>query len=394
MNIRSLLVVLYSAGLSVTGFILRWIKPRKRVVFLVSFQDNARALLKEYERKTNRPFEVCVLYTRHAASLAKEFPAVKSKWLSETNPFHIIQAVYHMFRSECVITDNYFLITSVLNNRPQTKCIQVWHANGALKKFGLEDVANKHRTAADIKRFKKVYRSFDYIAVGSDKMAEIFKRSFGAKEEKFLRTGVPLTDQYFDSEPKASFVQTKKVILYAPTYRDYDMASLNLPFTKEQLLKDLNGEYELWVKLHPAVRKRIELDESDGCFKDVSEHPLQDLLYACDVLVSDYSSVPFEFALLNKPMLFYTYDMAQYDENRGLIDDFERVIPGKACFKRDELLEELKQIGEQNENIQHFAAEWNSYSKGDSSRKLLDFVHQLLMQSETEKSVRRKQEKG
>ncbi|MFT0801536.1 CDP-glycerol glycerophosphotransferase family protein [Bacillus swezeyi] len=388
MNIRSLLIIFYSAGLSIIGFILRRIKPRNRAVLLVSFQDNATELLTEYEKKTNKPFEVYVLYTQHAVSLAKTFPAVPSKCINEKNPFHIIQAVYHMFRSKCVITDNYFLLTSVLNNRPQTKCIQVWHANGALKKFGLEDVSNKHRTVADLKRFEKVYRSFDYITVGSDKMVEIFKRSFGAKEEQFLRTGVPLTDQYFHFEPQAPPVQNKKVILYAPTYRDYDMASVNLPFTKEQLSKDLNGEYVLMVKLHPAVRKDMKLDESEGYFKDVSDLPLKDLLYACDILISDYSSVPFEFALLNKPMLFYTYDMDEYDEKRGLIDDFEIVIPGKACSDRNELLEELKKAGKQNEKIQRFAAEWNRYSQGHSSRKLLDFIHQLLTHSETVESVR------
>ncbi|ASB87148.1 CDP-glycerol--poly(glycerophosphate) glycerophosphotransferase [Bacillus sonorensis] len=386
MNIRSLLATFYSAALSVIGFMLKWVQPRNRAVLLVSFQDNARALLNEYE-KSDCPFEIEVLYTRHAVSLAKEYPSVASTMINEKNPVHLMRAVYRMFRSKCVITDNYFLLTSVLNKRPQTKCIQIWHANGALKKFGLEDIGNRHRTASDIKRFKKVYASFDYITVGSEKMADIFKRSFGIKDEQLLRTGVPLTDQYFQDDVQHVGDSGKKVILYAPTYRDYHMTSVKLPFSKEQLSEELKGEFLLLVKLHPAVRGHVMLEEHEGMIKDVSELPLKDLLYESDVLISDYSSIPFEYALLDKPMLFYTYDLKEYDEKRGLIDDYEAVIPGKACATRDMLLEELQNIQHAREKIQWFANEWNQYSKGDASRQLLDFVSKLQGGSVKDKSL-------
>lgn len=288
-----------------------------------------------------------------------------------------MRAVYSMFKSKCVITDNYFLLTSVLRKRPQTKCIQVWHANGALKKFGLEDIGNCRRTSADIKRFKKVYASFDYITVGSEKMADIFKRSFGVKDERILRTGVPLTDQYFKDETRPYESLDQKVILYAPTYRDYNMTSVKLPFSKEQLSKDLKGEFLLLVKLHPAVRENIRLEEYEGMIKDVSDLPLKDLLHVSDVLISDYSSIPFEYALLDKPMLFYTYDIEEYDKKRGLIDDYEAVIPGKACRNRDILLNELKNIHHTYEEVKRFSNEWNEYSSGDSSKKLLNFINEL-----------------
>ena len=142
-----------------------------------------------------------------------------------------------------VITDNYFLMTSVLNRRPQTTCIQVWHANGSLKKFGLEDVTNQNRPASDISRFKKVYRSFDFVTVGSDAMADVFKKSFGIRDGQLLKTGIPLTDVYYEEhKPELKHKWPKKIILYAPTFRDYDMQSFRLPFTEEQLTNALNGE--------------------------------------------------------------------------------------------------------------------------------------------------------
>ncbi|MCY9262138.1 CDP-glycerol glycerophosphotransferase family protein [Bacillus haynesii] len=380
MNIRSLLVMVYSAGLALTGFIFKRVKARDRAVLLVSFPDNARALLDEYVN-SSRPFELEVLFTRHAVFLADEYPSVRSQVINEKNPIDLIKAVYRMFKCKFVLTDNYFLLTSVLRKRLQTKCIQIWHANGALKKFGLEDVGNLHRTPADIKRFKKVYSSFDYIAVGSEKMANIFKRSFGVKDEQILRTGVPLTDQYFKDLTRPLNSSGQKVILYAPTYRDYNINSVKLPFSKKQLSEELKGEFLVLVKLHPSVRENIRLEEYEGMIKDVSALPLKDLLHVSDVLITDYSSIPFEYALLDKPMLFYTYDLEEYDKKRGLIDDYEAVIPGKACLTSEMLIEELKNIHSTLDNVQRFANEWNEYSKGDASRHLLNFIGQQITSS-------------
>ena len=79
-----------------------------------------------------------------------------------------------------------------------------------------------------------------------------------------------------------------------------------------QLSGELQGEFLLLVKLHPAVREQIAFEEHEGLIKDVSDVPLKDLLMESDILISDYSSVAFEYALLNKPILFFTYDMAEY----------------------------------------------------------------------------------
>ncbi|MGG7219038.1 CDP-glycerol glycerophosphotransferase family protein [Bacillus sp. ATD] len=377
MNIRSLLVMIYSAGLALTGFIFRRVKARDRAVLLASFPDNARELLDEYV-SSNWPFEMEVLLTRHAVSLADEYPSVRSQIINEKNPIHLIKAVYRMFSCKFVLTDNYFLLTSVLNKRPQTTCIQIWHASGALKKFGLEDIGNRYRSAGDIKRFKKVYRSFDHIVVGSEKMVDIFKRSFGVKDDRFLRTGVPLTDEYFHVKRKTADCPNQKLILYAPTYRDYCLTSIRLPFSKEQLSGELKGEFLLLVKLHPAVRKQITFREHEGLIKDVSDVPLKDLLMESDILISDYSSVAFEYALLNKPILFFTYDMAEYNKKRGLIDDFEAVIPGRACMDTEMLLKEIKEMSDTKENFKRFAKEWHQYSTGDASMRLLNFMSEHM----------------
>ncbi|AKL78023.1 CDP-glycerol--glycerophosphate glycerophosphotransferase [Bacillus velezensis] len=376
MNLRSLFAAFYSIYLSVLGVLFKPVKPKNHLTLLVSFEENAQALIRSYKAHAESlSYEMTVLYTRHAVSLKKELEGIGSFYLNEKHPLHLLKAVLILFKSKVVITDNYFLMTSVLNRRPQTTCIQVWHANGSLKKFGLEDVTNQNRPASDISRFKKVYRSFDFVTVGSDAMADVFKKSFGIRDGQLLKTGVPLTDVYYEEhKPELKHKWPKKIILYAPTFRDYDMQSFRLPFTEEQLTNALNGEYMLLVKLHPAVLHQISASFESELIKNVSDMRLHDLLKAADILITDYSSVPFEFALLNKPIFFFTYDLEEYDQKRGLIDNYTSVIPGKACHDSEALLEEMTKKPVRAEEMKRFSDKWNMYSDGNSSEALLKFA--------------------
>ncbi|WGD68040.1 CDP-glycerol glycerophosphotransferase family protein [Bacillus velezensis] len=376
MNLRSLFAAFYSIYLSVLGVLFKPVKPKNHLTLLVSFEENAQALIRSYKAHAESlSYEMTVLYTRHAVSLKKELEGLGSFYLNEKHPLHLLKAVLILFKSKVVITDNYFLMTSVLNRRPQTTCIQVWHANGSLKKFGLEDVTNQNRPASDISRFKKVYRSFDFVTVGSDAMADVFKKSFGIRDGQLLKTGVPLTDVYYEEhKTELNHKWPKKIILYAPTFRDYDMQSFRLPFTEEQLTNALNGEYMLLVKLHPAVLHHISASFESELIKNVSDMRLHDLLKAADILITDYSSVPFEFALLNKPIFFFTYDLEEYDRKRGLIDNYTSVIPGKACHDSEALLEEMTKKPFRAEEMKRFSDKWNMYSDGNSSEALLKFA--------------------
>nr|WP_249855471.1 CDP-glycerol glycerophosphotransferase family protein [Bacillus subtilis] len=279
------------------------------------------------------------------------------------------------------MTDNYFVATTVLTYKKNIECIQVWHANGAFKRFGLQDITIKNRTKSDIERFKKVYKSFDKIVVGSEKMADIFSESFGLKHDCFLRFGVPLTDQYFRQLKDNSIYKTKfknkKIILYAPTFRDNNFGSISLPFSEKELKIDLKGNYVLLVKLHPVMRELAELPKSDWIV-DVSHENLSELIQASDLLISDYSSVPFEFALLDKPILFYTYDIEDYDKTRGLNKNYSEIIPGVPCNNSIMLLNQMKDMDKLQAEVERFSREWNLYSRGNASKLLLSYVNEKL----------------
>jgi CDP-glycerol glycerophosphotransferase (TagB/SpsB family) len=383
MNLQSFLKIVYAFYITCLGKLFFWIKPARSVVLLASFPDNARAVLNEYKR-SGCDFAVKVLLTQHAEGLAAEFPNYNCSVIRQKNPFHLLKAVVCMLRSKVVLIDNYFLMTTVLRKRTDIECIQIWHANGAFKKFGLQDITIQNHSESDMNRYKQVYSSFDKIVVGSDQMAHIFQKSFGVKDEQFLKIGVPMTDIYFKKANQTSKIREqlaidadKKILLYAPTFRDDDFNRVVLPFHDKQLTNELSGEYVLLVKLHPVMKSRNQLADSPW-IKGVSDFPLDELLKACDILISDYSSVPFEFALLDKPILFFTYDLEEYDKKRGLIDNYLTVIPGEACKDSKMLIEQLNDPALLKREVKRFSDEWNRYSDGNSTRRLLDYVNYKL----------------
>ncbi|MCY7893904.1 CDP-glycerol glycerophosphotransferase family protein [Bacillus vallismortis] len=381
---KSWIALFYYLFIKTIGTLLFWVKPGNEVTLLVSFPDNARAILKEYQ-KGHYSFPIHVLLTQHAKSLEKEFPSLTASVINEKHPLHICKAVFSMLSSKAVIVDNYFVLTTVLASRPEIECIQVWHANGAFKRFGLKDVNTQNRSRADVSRFRKVYASFDRIVVGSEHMAGIFKEFFDIKGDPFLRFGVPLTDAYYEARENRIDLKNKyllpadqKIMLYAPTFRDHQFESFSLPFSEKQLEHDLKGEYVLAVKLHPVMKHSAELPEDSAWIKDVSDLPLADLLKMGDLLISDYSSVPFEFALLDKPILFYAYDMEAYNRTRGLIRNYKEVIPGVPCRDSKMLLDQLKDMDKLQSEVERFSREWNRYSIGNASKQLLSYINEKL----------------
>src|SRR5699024_2456680 len=107
------------------------------------------------------------------------------------------QAVSILMQAKVILCDNYFPLLAGFFPHQETTIIQLWHANGAIKRFGLEDPTAMSRSKLDNVRFKQVYKRFDEYIVGSDKMGKVFQRSYGAEPRNIKALGNPRTDVYF-----------------------------------------------------------------------------------------------------------------------------------------------------------------------------------------------------
>src|SRR5699024_4173809 len=248
------------------------------------------------------------------------------------------RSVYHLATSRMIFVDNYFGFLAMASFKSNVKCIQLWHAAGAIKQFGLKDPSNDGRSPRAIQRFQQVYDRFDHVVVGSEKMAAIFRESFGLGDDRMLRTGIPRTDFYFEEASEAiasrELEQTfpsigeKKVILYAPSFRDEDLDCAEIMLDVNRLYEEFAREYVLLLQLNPAIKGKF-LNQYPEFVIDVSDYPdIHLLLVVTDVLVTDYSSIPFEFSLLDRPMVFFAYDLEEYEDARGFWEDYESLVPG------------------------------------------------------------------
>lgn len=381
---REWIISLYLFFHRVLFFLFRLFPLKEQTVFVASFPENTEYAANELARISNEPIILlctCAPWKIQVQGVGK----VRIHSFTLHKPFTWLKGLYVLATSRTVFVDNYFGFLAARPFRKGVRCIQLWHAAGAIKRFGLEDSSNVTRSARAHDRFKKVYQSFTHIVCGSDKMAHIFKASFGADDSQMLRTGVPRTDFFFNIEKlEASKLKVrnelnlpdKQILLYAPTYRDDQLHVSEIALDLDRLEQALSSNYILLLKLHPAVK--VELSQLNERFVlNVSDYPdMNELLAAADLLISDYSSLPFEYAFLEKPMIFHAYDLEAYEQARGFWEDYEHLVPGPVVENTEGIISAIRGADFDMDRILQFSSDWNTYSDGQSSKKLIASLYE------------------
>ena len=209
-----------------------------------------------------------------------------------------------------------------------------WHGS-PIKKMG-SDVKGENKS------FKTKSKSqIDIITTQSDFEMNVISRVFNIPKENFLKCGLARNDilaNYSNDErniirEKLGISDDKKVILYAPTFREYERDAmrncvLDVPASFENWGEKLGKDYVLLFRAHYEVAKVLNIKDSDF-IKNVSDYPvLNELMIASDMLVSDYSSVFFDYSVMDKPMYHFAYDYDKYAVNRGMYFDIRQYISG------------------------------------------------------------------
>lgn len=383
---REFFVAIY---LFVFKFLFNFFKKRPledKTVFVASFGGNINATINALDDSIE-DHQIVILADKNyqANAMDRSNQVILSFKPSSLRDF--VTSIYHLATARHVFVDNYYGFLAVADFKPEVKCVQLWHAAGAIKQFGLEDLSIRNRTNKALQRFHAVYNRFDYITVGSDHMIDIFKDSFAVPESRFLKSGIPRTDFFFDTIKKQQAMETiqhdfpivkdKKVILYAPTYRDDELDATKLQMDLDAMYQNLKHNYILFLRLHPAVNDAFE-NKYPGFIFNVTTHPdINELLVGTDILITDYSSIPFEFSLLERPMIFYAYDYEEYRDNRGVWDDYYTRVPGPVVETTAEIIKVIQNKTFELERVQSFAKEWNKYSNGRSSEIVVRVVYEL-----------------
>lgn len=293
-----------------------------------------------------------------------------------------------------IMLDDFFGLTSAMRLRKGQELVQLWHGAGAFKKFGFSRI----NTGDNIRNINKGYRKYTKAVVTSELARPCFAEAFDIPVDRVQAVGSPRTDMFFDEkriEEARNRVYTayphlkgKKIILIAPTYRGRKVEDAYYEFERLRLAdisKALGDSYHIITKWHPALYNNIKrgickLPESllnafgDG-ITDVSGYgDINDILTAADILVTDYSSVIFDYFLLNKPVIYFIYDREDYSSNRGLYFDFKDYIYGDIASDSDELLKAVKAENMHNELRRDFNEKFVKACDGKSTSRVIKWV--------------------
>ncbi|MFD1848645.1 CDP-glycerol glycerophosphotransferase family protein [Oceanobacillus bengalensis] len=299
--------------------------------------------------------------------------------------FDLVKLAYQFATSKIILLDDFYPLIYPLNIRKNADLIQVWHAAGAFKTFGYSRIG---RPGGPSPRSRN-HRNYTKAVVSSEGVRKNYAEGFGITIDKVYSTGVPRSDIFFDEEYKSyvtntlhskyPFLKNKKVILFAPTFRGNGQTSAFYPFeilNLKKLYEELHEEYVFLFKIHPFVKNTLTIPyEYNDFFYDFSSYrEVNDLLLITDILVTDYSSVCFEFALLDKPMLFFAFDVERYIEERDFYYNYFDFIPGPLVKTTDELTTAIINQNFEQEKIKPFVDYFFNDTLGKASKNVVDQV--------------------
>ena len=338
------------------------------------------AVMRDYIKEKDKEYQFIELHridTYFGHSLAKMWH------------FFVVDA-FHFATSAYVFLDNMFLPMGYMKMRKKTKVVQMWHGTGVIKKIGADTNTGK------LKELEyRANQNNTHLLVSSPVTKAIYAQSFSMPQDKVYITGMPRTDAFFDTAYQQKAVNAfyeeyaqcrgRKIILYAPTFRDSQVANPVIELDYQKMAKELGEEYIIGLRLHPFVarnrRKDVSLPENVIDFS--AYQSLHTLLFATDILVTDYSSIIFEFAALQKPMIFFAYDLQEFKkQGRGFYWDYETYVPGPVVQDTAQVIAGIRQLMEETpeedaKKRKAFVEDTYQYQDSNARQRIVELLHMI-----------------
>lgn len=325
--------------MSVYG-LFRMLPVKKRRVIFSSYygrqySGDPKAL---YESLINsgRVYDIIWVLNHNVSTKIK----LKSKIVSR----YSIRHLYYLATSEYRIDncqESHWLKPSI-----QTKYIQTWHGT-PIKKIA-QDVPGNHMQELKFDWLLDS-KSWTYLLSPSDFVANNLKQAFGIKSKNIISIGSPRNDILLEKneikkneiKEKIGVLYNKKIILYAPTFRNNvnDMKSFNV---LSEVANNLPEDYIILIRAHSNVKCTFTHINTENFIDVTSYNDVQEILLISDVLVTDYSSIFFDFAILERPMIFFSFDLIEYQEqSRGFYVDYSSFVPGCIVTDKEGLVDSI-----------------------------------------------------
>ncbi|WP_164745701.1 bifunctional glycosyltransferase/CDP-glycerol:glycerophosphate glycerophosphotransferase [Neobacillus mesonae] len=261
--------------------------------------------------------------------------------------------------------------------------LQTWHGT-PLKRMGYDQ--KRLPSKKELEKLKFQTSKWNFFISPNPYSTTIFKRAFRIGSE-IIESGYPRNDILINqpediirtTKEHFGIDKTKRIILFAPTFRDWDPNSFQKTVRDIQLLsKEIGDNSILMLRLHYLLSSKIsQRDLPSNVINASGYQDIQELYLISDVLITDYSSVMFDFALLRRPIILYCYDLEEYTTKRGMYFDLAKEGPGPVCRTIEDvvtMLKDSKKLQEFDEPLERFTSKFGSLEDGKSSLRVIKEV--------------------
>ncbi|MGN0658324.1 MAG: CDP-glycerol glycerophosphotransferase family protein [Emergencia sp.] len=288
-----------------------------------------------------------------------------------------LRSMYYLATSRVCVLDAYWPAVSILRHKESLTVIQMWHALGKIKKSGYQTLGKESGRGEKTARLLCMHKNYDMIIAGGPAWNPFYCASFGTAEDKLRNIGLPRIDHLLQTEEANReaarraypVLREKQVILYAPTFRR------GIELKWEPLLDEIDFDrYVLIIKGHPNQNIQCSHPGVLMC----QEFSAVDLLAACDYLITDYSAIAVEGAILNRKTYYYLYDYEEYTEKNGInVNPFDS-MPGCAFRDAGALIRSLESGNYNQEALDRYRERYLPAELGTSTQKLAELVLENL----------------
>lgn len=297
-----------------------------------------------------------------------------------------IRLAFHLATSGTVFCDDYQPYLYHVRYDKRARLVQLWHACGAFKTVGFGRIGTLDAVAT----YTNDHRTYTDVIVASDHDVPVYAEAFGLPTKVVKPLGIPrhdwLLDRSWQEEKRRVFHESfpgaegKQVIVFAPTFRGSGKTSAHyefdrMDFGKLALFCRENGYFFIF-KMHPFITQKPPIPA--GCedvFADGSSiREINDILPSTDILITDYSSVVYEAALLNIPTLYFAYDLEEYVSSRSFYEPYETFVSGKIVREFDELLDAIRTRDFEPEKLEAFRQKNFKYLDGGACDRIIDRI--------------------
>lgn len=358
---------------------IRPVDPKK-VIFVepakLEIDGNLQYMMQTVERLEK--------YSIKQMILGRKMLRVREQIRSEIRFVKEVATARYLFTAEALGTICGF------NKRKGTTAVQLWHGCGAFKQFGYSTADYIFGGDMKAKLAYPGYKNMDLITVSAPEVIWAYEEAMGYQGTDVVKaTGICRTDVFYDEDYLRSARERvhelapgaagRKIILYAPTFRGRIKRAKGPDRLDIREMKDaLGDEYFLLIKHHPFVKVPPIIPEDCADFAmDVSVTAnIDDLISCADICISDYSSLVFEYSLFERPLIFFAYDLEEYDEWRGFYYDYEELTPGPIVYTTEEIIKYIQNIETEfdRDEIIRFREKFMCACDGHATERILETI--------------------